>query len=452
MASSSSYNICTIRRHRRDIQRAIERYLDPIIDECFLQGVISSEAYRQVISCDESKALEHLFIAIQRGITRRAESYHAFVRILQDVLPRESSKDLLDRLETTRRQLKSVEESGDMFVRRSSSEPSMSRVHSTTFYTTSHSLTEGQATPGELEPTMGGRGQEANGGLHFSSDPHHPGACNGAASLVGTGDEYLVEAVQELGINGDIGGGDRDEFSAAVEESRENGDHPSNLKQRRSIGRQSQQNAGPRPQVHPAEASGYNASGIFDAVTLLHHSRLECQQRQAEIVVLNGEVRNLRGQLATAHEKNERLTLKVQRQLENKETLRRKLHRQISALRDEAQRSKRNDERQRTQVAELEVDRYALREKVRRITAQYEPKIRDLENARSRLQKQISTNEAEIPRLQNVILRKEERIQELGRSRYSRKRLAVVVFLSLLLVAFLLFLVSLLCYLLGYML
>lgn len=431
MASNSSHNICTIRRHRRDIQRAIERYLDPVIDDCFLQGVISSEAYRQVISCDKSKAPEHLFIAIQRGITRKVESYNAFVRILQDVLPRESSKDLLAKLETTQQQLKSVEESGDMFVRRSSSEPimSMSRVHSTTFYTTSHSLTEGQATPGELESTMGGRGQEANGGLHFSSDPHHPGACNGAASLVGIGDEHLVEAVQELGINGDVGGRDRDEFSAAVEESRDNGDHPSNLKQRRSIGRQSQQNAGPRPQVHPAEASGYNASGIFEVVTRLHHSQLECQQRQAEIVALNGEVKDLRGQLATAHEKNEKLTLKVQRQLENKESLRRKLHEKISALRDKARRSERNDERRRTQVAELEADRYALREEVRRITAQYEPRIQELENARSRLQKQISTNEAEIPRLQNMILRKEERIQKLSRSRCSWRLTAVVLLL-----------------------
>lgn len=406
-----------------------------------------------MISCDESKAPECLFIAIQRGITRRAESYHAFVRILRNILPRESSRDLLARLETTQRQLKSVEESGDGLVHRSSSEPimSLSRAHSTTFMT-SHSLTEGQAAPEGLGPAMGERGQEANGGLHFSSDPH-PGACNGAASLVGSGDEHLVEPVQELGINGDVSGGDRDKFSAAVEEGRENGDHPSNLKQRRSIGRQSQQNGSPRPQLHIAEASGYNANGIFEAVTLLHHSRLECQQHQAEIVALNSEVKDLRGQLATAHEKNERLTLKVQRQLENKEILRRKLHRQISALRKEAQRSEQNDERLRTRVAGLEVDRHALREKVHRITAQYEPRIRDLENARSRLQEQISMNEAEIPRLQNVILRKEERIQELSQSRYSRWRLAAVVLLLLLLVAFLLFLVaSLLWYLLGYML
>jgi chromosome segregation ATPase len=295
-----------------------------------------------------------------------------------------------------------------------------------------------------------GERSEVNGGLHFRTDPH-PDACSSTTSLVGAGgDEHLAVPVQEFG---NVGGGDRDEFSAAVEERRENGNPPSNLKQR-NVGRQSQRNSVPRPQVrlrqNASEASSYSASGILEAVTQLHHSKMECQQRQAEIVALNGEVKDLRGQLATALEKNERLTLKVQRQTENKEILHRKLHRQISALRDNAQRSERNDERLRTQVAVLEVDRHALREKVRRVTAQYEPQIRDLENARSRLQTQISTNEAEIPRLQNVILRKEERIQELSRSAYSCRRMAVVVLLLLLLVAFLLILVAyLLWYLLG---
>ena len=443
MAASCSNNVCAIRRHRRDIQQAIQPHLDRVVDECFLQRVISSETYRQVIFCADSMVLDRLFIAIERGVTRRPERYDVFVQILRDVLPRERAKDLLSKLEATQQQLKSIEE-GDVCVRRSSSEPTMSlsRPQSMT-YLTSRSLPEGQTASGGLELTMGERGEE-NGGLHFARDSR---SGNSTTSLVGTDDERLVEPVQECGGNCDVCR-DRDEFSAAVEERRESGNDPSSLKQRR-VSRQSQQN----PQVHirqdVPEASRYSTSGILEAVTRLQHANLECQQREAQITVLNGEVRDLRGQLTTAHERNEKLTLKVQRQSENIETLRRTLNRQISTLRDEAQRSEqnnerseRNNERLKAQVAGLEVDRHALREKVRRVTAQYESRIRDVVNARDRRQRQIATNEAEIPRLQNVIVRKEERIQELSRSVCSRRRhvLFLLIFVSILLlvVAFLL--------------
>ena len=440
--ASISYNICTIRRHRSEIQQAVQSHLDPVTDECFLRRVISSEAYRQVLSCTDSKVFDRLFIAIQRGVARSAERYDDFIQILRDVLPRERSNDLLAKLEATQRKLKSVEE-GDVCVRRSSSEPIMSLSRPNWIYVTSHSLIEGQTTSGGLEPSTG-EGDVENGGLHFRDD------LRSGSNTCLVGDEQLVEPVQECSGNGDIGR-DRDDFSAAVEERRESGNHPPNLKQRHVV-HHSQQNGGPppRPQVpvgqNISEASGYSASGVLEAVTRLRHANLECQQRQAQITVLDGEVKDLRGKLTTAHEKNEKLTLKVQRQSETIEVLRRKLHRQISAFRDEAQKSEQNDERLRTQVAELEVDRHALREKVRRVTAQYEPRIRDVENARRRLQREIATYEKEIPRLQNVIIRKEERIQELRRSAFSLRRLCVFVTLVFLVVLLLLFVAYLLCF------
>ena len=434
--ASSSNNIFTIRRHRKDIQQAIRPHLDLVADECFLKRVISSEAYRQVISCADSAALDCLFIAIQRSVTRSAEKYDVFTEVLQDVLPRERSRDLLGKLEATQRKLKSVKES-DGVVRRSSSEPIMSLSRPQSIFVTSLSLTERQTTSGGLEPATGERGEE-NGGLHFSNDLHS----GSNTSLVGADDELFVVPVQEYGVNGDVGR-ERDEFSAAVEERRENEGHPNGLKLRH-VGVQSHQNSISQPQVQEIpEASSYGASGIFEAVTCLRHANLECQQRQAQITALNGEVKDLRGQLTSTHEKNEKLILKMQRQLENIESLRRKLHRQISALRDEAQNSERSCERLKTQVAGLEVDRHALREKVRNVTAQYEPRIRELENARSRLQKRIESNEVEIPRLQNVIIKKEKRLQELSQSVCSLRRLIVLFLFFVVLVAFLLW------YLLG---
>ena len=394
-----------------------------------------------MISCDNSVALDRLFIAIQHGVTRSAEKYDVFIEILRDVLPREGSRDLLGKLEATQRKLKSMEES-DGVVRRSLSEPIMSASRPRSTYETSLSLTERQTTSGGLEPATGERG-EANGGLHFRDDIHS----GSNTSLVGADDEQFVVPVQECGVNGDVGR-ERDEFSAAVEERRQNEGHPNGPKQRH-VGVQNHQNTNSRlrqrvQEVVP-EASSYGASGIFEAVTRLRHVNSECQQRQAQIIALNGEVQDLRGQLTSAHETNEKLTLKMQRQLENIESLRRKLHRQISALRDEAQ----NSERLRTQVAGLEVDRHMLREKVRNVTAQYEPRIRELESARTRLQRKIDSNEVEIPRLQNVIIKKEERIQELSRSVCSLRRLIMLFFFFLVIVVIFVLIAFLLWHFLG---
>ena len=429
--ASSSNNLYTVRRHCKDIQRAIQPHLDRVIDECFLKRIISPEAYKQVISCGESVQPDRLFRVIQSSVTRSAKNYDLLLQVLHDILPKECSSDLLPKLNATRLKLEALD---DGQVPRSASEPiiSPSRPHSR--FVTSFSLNCEQAASGGVEPVSDERDKE-NGGLHF----RNIGRSDSNTSLTGRDDEQLVVPVQECADNETIGR-ERDEFSAAVEETRENGGDPSYLKQR-SVRHQGHHNGGPLPQVNEdvPEPPSSGASGIVEAVTRLRHVSLECQQRHAQVNALNREVEDLRGRLTSAHENNEKLALKMQRQSEDIENLRRKEIRQISALRDEA----RNSERLRTQVAELEVDRHVLREKVRSVTAQYEPRIRDLENARSQLQRRIESNDAEIPRLQNVIIDKEEKIRELSRSFLCVQWLIALLLFLFVLVAFLLW------YLLG---
>ena len=259
--ASSSNNLYTVRRHCKDIQRAIQPHLDRVIDECFLKRIISPEAYKQVILCGESVQPDRLFQIIQSSVIRSTKNYDLLLQVLHDILPKECSSDLLPKLNATRLKLEALNNGQ---VPRSASEPiiSPSRPHSR--FVTSFSLNCEQASSGGVEPTSDERDKE-NGGLRF----RNIGRSDSNTSLTGRNDEQLVVPVQECADNETIGR-ERDEFSAAVEETRENGGDPSYLKQR-SVGHQGHHNGGPLPQVNEdvPEPRSSGASGILEAVTRL---------------------------------------------------------------------------------------------------------------------------------------------------------------------------------------
>ena len=107
--------------------------------------------------------------------------------------------------------------------------------------------------------------------------------------------------------------------------------------------------------------------------------------------------------------------------------MREKMKKKISALREQLQAS----EGYKTRVAELELEKQELRENVHMLKAQldterenfrkevnaivsdYEQRIQEIETARKKVQTKLDLNEADIPRLQNEITEKVQRIDEL---------------------------------------
>lgn len=405
---------------RQDLQQAVLPLMDEILLECFVQGIIKCQAFTQVLRCDAAVKQGRFCLAVQQSITRGPdEKYKAFLEVLKKVLPKEQSTNLLKK---SKRSLKAAVSSlghlsdGGMRLR-SFSEPEMSKnkAHMRPKYVPSFSETPNASRKDEVDTPA----DDDGGGLRIKSIP----SSRGNDDLTELNErQHFVVPVQESG-----------DHSYAMEEKdfMNIEDQSSNLKQRKNI-----KNGDVLHQVR-GSASPRNATdgtierrSILTAITRWHHTKLECQQREAEVSALNKEVSILKRQLSSAETQNIELELRVQRQTETIESLRRKKNKKILALRKEIQSS----ETLKQKVAELEVDRHRLNESLREhreqrkaemmdfkkqvdaISLQYEQEIAKIESARKKdKQKLEKITCQEIPRLQTDIIEKVEKIEELSR-------------------------------------
>lgn len=389
-ANMATNKLYTVRYHRKDLQQAILPHLDKVVDACFLKDIISDKAYTQVLKCDRAKQSDRFFLAIQYCIIRKEQKYDSFLQVLQEVLPHERSKDLVGKLNATLQAAQDRDQrSAFGEVPKSYSEPLLSPTKLHSRFTVSYSTSEVQ-NPLQEEPDDGD-----NGGLYFKNVLHSDSGTNFAGR-----DEQLPLPIQETTDEERVAER-KEKLTVPIEESRDYENRPSGLKQRKHVEIQEGSD------MHSHAALKGDKSGITTVLSWWQQASQECEQQKAQVLALTREVDTLRGQLTSAHEENEQLTIRLQKHLEEMESLRHEQSKQISALRERIQ----GNEELRVQIADVEADRHTLREQVHAITEEYDRKIKEHEVERDRLLGEIDRLCEKIPRLQDIIVVKEEIIE-----------------------------------------
>lgn len=405
--SKMAYNKLAVVRHlREEIRQAIEgAHFERVLDACFIRCIISAHAYKQVLKCERSKQAARLVLLLQASVTRSSvKNYDLLLQVIREELPKERSKDLLKKLTDASRKVSSC---GEAALHKSSSEPSLSRSNSRLDLLSNHGGSDGGfSPPREREPTLVQYADDDGGGLHFVNTLHSHSngnlvqleGQNVAPTSEGASNRFSAEGAERLNV--------------PVQETDEREDGLSGVRHRRQRAAQNKENqcCGCGGACVHISGPGVGMRQLLDQV---RNSHLECHQNLSIIDNLNKQVQLLQKKLSAALEEEERLKLKLQRQSENLEHLRRKERRQILALRENVQ----SKESLRTRVAEGELNQHLLRERVLDVTAHYEQRISNLEAARNRLQDMVDNHEDKIIHLQNVIIVKEEKIEQLRRSR-----------------------------------
>ena len=394
----------------------IQPHLDQVIDACFSRIIISAQAHTQVKNCDSARKPAQLFVAIRNSVTRTESNYEAFLRVLRDVVPGESIKPLLGKLNATlalrARPAKNESLSlDDMGVHKTLSVPTKLHSKNTADLSARETL--------EVEPDIGD-----DGGLQFRRVPRS----NDSAELEEEA-KKLTKPIQETQhpdiLDVDEHDESFEEFVEPIEESRDAENCPSDLKQRKLAGIQKDKQR-VHVDIHLDKALEGDRTGVSTVLNWWRQARFECQQQEAVIQDLLEEVKKLRNQLSSAHEEENKLTIETQKLSEYIETLRHQQKEEVSALRKQVE----DDENLREQIADVEAERYQLREKVHDLTMQgeadkqefekqksaitkkYEKEIKEYESERSQLQEEIDRLYEEIPRLENTIMYKEECIEK----------------------------------------
>ena len=380
------------------------------------------EAYTQVIKCNSENKPRRFCLAIQQCVSRSSKNYYAFLKVLKEKLDKKQSVELLPKSSSTLKQalFSFGRLSGCEGLQRSFSEPTISKNKPRPKIETSFSVNERPGKPSEQE-----RPDEldSDSGLQFKISIQ----CSEESADLAVMNEQYVKPVEEVG------------------EAREMVDDKNVLPKHKKL---LQNGNTVSPQVNLASSSqsmvdtGDERRDIILSLTRLQHLKFDCKQNEAKVLVLNKQVDSLKDKLSSAHNENNRLTLKLQRQLEEIESLRRKQNKKILALSEKVQ----GNERLKARVAEAEMERNAEKEKVdeirtrseedrsdfrRRavaITTEYEQKIKVIDSARRKVQNRLDkVLDEEIPKLQRGIIEKEIQIYELNqtcRRVYDRLRFA----------------------------
>lgn len=397
-----------IRSHREEILEVIKPHLDQIIDACFSRIIISAQAHAQVMNCDSTKKPNQLLVAIRNSVTRTESNYEAFLRVLQDMVPRKTLEPLLGKLNATLVLQAHPAKHEWMYL-------DVEGVHKALSVPTKLHSKDG-ADPDTLQVQLD---VGDDGGVQFRSVPHS----NDTEELEEEAKKLIVP-IQEMQYS-DVDDRDEsfEELVEPIEESRDAENRPSSLKQRKlaDIPRDKQ-----HVEVHLDKALEGDRTGVSTVLNWWRQARLECQQQEAVVQDLLEEVKRLRDQLSSAHEEENKLIIKTQKLSEDIETLRHQQKEEVSALRKQVN----GDEQLREQIADVEAERHQLKEQVHRLTLQseadklefekqkaaitikYEKEIKEYESERHQLQEEIDRLYEEIPRLESTIILKEECIEK----------------------------------------
>ena len=421
-------NMYTVQQHRQDLQQAILPLLDDILKVSFSRGIVSVEAYTQVIKCNSENKPRRFCLAIQQCVSRSAKNYDAFLKLLKEKLPKHHhSADLL-RKSTLKKALSSFSQLSDCEgLRAAFSEPAMARRKPRAAVVNEQlEQTEEESKSDESEDE----------GLQFSVQ------CTEEVADSTKDHEQCVEPVEELGDN---------------REREMDKDVPSNLKQRKFKKILDNDTTKVISESSPPNVALLEDErrGILMVLDRWRNSTLDCRQLEAEVLALNREVYRLKEKLVSVDNDNTTLENKLQRHSEEIERLRSERNANILALRETFE----ANERLKTKIAGVEADRHGLTEEVREIGAQrdvdqsdfdkqviaitheYEQKIKAIESKRRMDQERYDKAlNVDIPKLQNVILDKEIKIDELNKAcrfyncvRYTFHLLIIIVVFLLLL-------------------
>ena len=380
----------------------IKPHLDRVAEACFSRIIISARAYSQVEKCDSARKPTQLLLAIKNSVTRTESNYDAFLRVLQDTVPKKSLEDLLEKMKA---------------ALQARPWPYNEGVHKTSSVPTKlHSKVVPEGTRSSSREVLQVQQQDVgdDGGLQLRTVPR-----SNESEELEEEPKKLTVPVQET-QHSDV---DYEELIEPVEESRDAENHPTGLKQRKFAEVQNNK--------HSADANVDKAlegdrTGVRTVLYWWRQSRLECQHQQAVIQDLLEEVKRLRDQLSSAHEEENNLIIETQRLSEDIEALRHQQREEVSALRMQIE----GDERLRVHIADVEVERHQLKEKVHNLTVQseadhlefekqkttidekYKEEIKESELKRNQLQEEIDRLNEEIPRLENMIICTEECIDK----------------------------------------
>lgn len=379
----------------------IKPHLNRVAEACFSRIIISARAYSQVEKCDSARKPTQLLLAIKNSVTRTESNYDAFLRVLQDTVPKKSLEDLLEKMNAAL-QARPYNEG----VHKTSSVPT--KLHSKV-------VPEGSSRV-VLQVQQQDVGDD--GGLQLRSVPR-----SNESEELEEEPKKLTVPVQET-QHSDV---DYDEhlkeLIEPIEESRDTENRPTGLKQRKFT---EVQNDTHSADVNVGKALEGDRTGVLTALSWWQQTRLECQQQEAVIQDLLEEVKRLRDQLSSAHEEENNLIIETQRLSEYIEALRHQQREEVSALREQIE----DSERLRVHIADIEVERRQLKEKVHNLTVQseadhlefekqkttidekYKEEIKESELKRNQLQEEIDRLNEEIPRLENMIICTEECIDK----------------------------------------
>ena len=305
--SARPSKLYVVRHHSEDILKVIEPHLDQVLKACYSRIIISAQAYTQVMNCDRTRKPNQLLLAIKNSVARTESNYDAFLRVLKDAVPEKSLKNLLGKLNAT------------LQVR-----PSNDGVHKA-FSVPTKLQSKDIADPSarethEAEPDVGD-----DGGLQFRRVPRS------------SDDEELEEEVKKLTKpiqetqHPDIDEHDKsfEGLVEPIEESRDDENCPSVLKQRKSA---DMQKGKQHVNVHLDKVLEGDRTGVRTVLNWWQQARLECQQQEAVVQNLLEEIKKLRDQLSCAHEEENNLTIENQKLSEYIETLRHQQKEEVSAL------------------------------------------------------------------------------------------------------------------------
>ena len=403
--STRPSKLSVVRSHSKEIERVIKPHLDRVAEACFSRIIISARAYSQLVKCDRARKPTQLLLAIKTSVARIESNYDAFLRVLQDTVPKESLENLLEKMNAAL-QARPYDEG----VHKTSSVPAKL-----------HSKVVPERTRSSSREVLQVKQQDVgdDGGLQLRTVPR-----SNESEELEEEPKKLTLPVQET-QHSDVDDYDEhlEELIEPIEESKDAENRPTSLKQRKFAEVQNDKHSA---DVNVDKALEGDRTGVHTALNWWRQTRLECQQQEAVIQDLLEEVKRLRDQLSSAHEEENNLIIETQKLSENIEALRHQQKEEVSALRKQIE----DNERLRVHIADVEAERHQLKEKVHSLTVQseadhlefekqktsidekYKEEIKKSELKRDQLQEEIDRLYEEIPRLENTIIYKEECIDK----------------------------------------
>jgi hypothetical protein len=296
-------------------------------------------------------------LAIKNSVTRTETHYDAFLRILQDTVPKESLKDL-GKLNTALR----ARPYDDEGVHKTCSVPT--KLHSKvapepTRSSTREVLQIQQRNDGGLQlRTAGPRSNE--------SEEEEP--------------KKLTVPIQETHVDVDCDE-NLEELIEPTEKSRDAENHSPSLK---FAGIQKNKH---HVDVNLDKALESDRTGVHTALNWWRQARFECQQQEAVNLDLVEEVKRLRDQLSTAREEENKPTIDIQKLSEHIEALHHQKKEEASALRKQIA----DNERLRERIADIEAERHQLKEQVHNLTVQSEKDKLEFDKQKTTIEEKINT-------------------------------------------------------------